>query len=558
MDARFKPVNQVFGKRGIQFRVPDYQRGYEWEQKHFEDLWNDIQRIGEGVDFHYMGNIILRTEENGDIIEIVDGQQRMVTISILIMAIRDELGVDNDENKTIEDMLNSYIDGEKGVRIDLNDGEAEASFNALWKKETQEAEGNVGSAYRYYSKCVDGLTEGELHDLLRDITKNLRIVETQTDDTRIAYMIFQSQNERGTEVNPEILAKARIYGEAERLDQPKQITGQWDAVYNQLKRELGPPRFRSDLRVRRPLSQILVNSEFETPTKIDKSQLYRNFDQILRSHDSLHDFLEWFKDQVDIYLELTSNSYHINTSTLPRSVERPLQYLNLCSTHSEVLSLAIYNNADPSKTGQIKSYFNLAATLVMRMELAGYSSASKRDALYNTAKSVRGTDDVNDIRDVLKESIRENAPADPEIIEHLKANDLNIRGSWSFRTTLKLVSIEESRRRDRSRLPVEDLEVEHIAPRNTYGKTNKYFEWKRKLTEDEFDDRKDKLGNLTLLLPEDHSSLDESSFTDKCNTYVNSDIKITSEIANFDHWGDTEIEDRTEDLARELANRWSI
>jgi hypothetical protein len=220
--------------------------------------------------------------------------------------------------------------------------------------------------------------------------------------------------------------------------------------------------------------------------------------------------------------------------------------------------LAIYNNADISKEGQIKSYYDLAATLVMRMELAGYSSASKRDALYNSAKSIRETDDVNEIRNVLKESIRNNAPQDPEIIEHLKANDLNIQGSWNFRTMLKLVSIEESRRRDRSKLPIEELEVEHIAPRNTFGKTNKYYEWKGRLTEDEYDDRKDKIGNLTLLLPGDHSSLDESSFDDKCNTYVNSDISITAEIADNDTWGDEKIEDRTETLAKEIANRWSI
>jgi hypothetical protein len=558
MDARFKPVNQVLSKRGIRFRVPPYQRGYEWEHKHFDDLWNDLQRIGEGVDFHYMGNVILRSEENDDATEIVDGQQRLVTISVFIMAIRDELGVKNDDIKQIEDILNAYVDMEKHPRLKLNDDGANESYKTLWRGETEDAEGNIGSAYRFYSRKVAGLSDDELKDLLRDITKNLRLVETQTDDTRIAYMIFQSQNERGTEVNPEVLAKARMYGEAERLDQPKQVTGQWDAIYDQLKRKLGPPRFRSDLSVRRPMAQILVNSKFETPTKIDKSQLYRNFDQILRSYNDIFDFLEWFKSQVDIYLELSSNSYHVNVNTLPRSVERPIQHLNSCSTHSEVLSLAIYNNADISKEGQIKSYYDLAATLVMRMELAGYSSASKRDALYNTAKSIRETDDVNEIRDVLKESIRDNAPQDPEIIEHLKANDLNIQGSWNFRTMLKLVSIEESRRRDRSRLPIEELEVEHIAPRNTYGKTNKYFEWKGRLTEDEYDDRKDKLGNLTLLLPEDHSSLNESSFDDKCNTYVNSDISITAEIADNDTWGDEKIEDRTEALANEIANRWSI
>lgn len=560
MEARFKRIRQLFGRPGIQFEVPDYQRGYEWEEKHLEDLWNDLDRVGDGgVDFHYFGNIILRRKENGDVFEIVDGQQRMITLSILMMAIRDSDKLETEGDRRLENILYCYKSNEQERRITYNQDDTtfDEQFQAIWEGNPSNAEGNIKDAYDYYKGQIQDFEEAELNELTDKIGDNLRVVETIADDTRIAYMIFQSQNERGTEVTPEILAKARIFGEAEQLDETekRQVIGRWNSIYSQLERELDGPRFRSDLRIRRPLAQILVNSKYETPTKIDKGELYRNFDKILRKHPDTLDFVDWFQSQVDNYLELSSNSYEINSRNLPNDAIRYLQYLNSVSTHSEALSLAIYNHVDDDVL--LKEYFRLASVLAMRMELAGYASATKRDAIYNAARSVRRANDESAIRDVLKEAVRDNSPTDPEIIEHLKANDLNIRGSWNFRTMLKLVSLEEARRRDRSRLPLQDLHIEHVAPRNTFG-NSKYSAWRRKLDEEEYDDRKDKLGNLTLLLPSDHSSLDETSFSDKCNTYTNSDIKITAEVVDYDDWGDEDIDERTERLARELTEVWSV
>lgn len=90
MEAKFRTIRQLFSKPGAKFEVPDYQRGYEWSKKEFEDLWLDIQRVGSNVDQHYLGNIILLEKQRGQVYEIVDGQQRMVTVSLLVMAIRDQ------------------------------------------------------------------------------------------------------------------------------------------------------------------------------------------------------------------------------------------------------------------------------------------------------------------------------------------------------------------------------------------------------------------------------------------------------------------------------------
>lgn len=558
MEARYKQIRSLFGgKRGVTFRVPPYQRGYEWDERQWEDLWLDLNRINTHVDQHYLGSIILLERKAGEIYEIVDGQQRMVTLSIIMMAIRDSPDLEDPNDMRIDDIINTYPANESERKLELADKEADDNYELIWEGDSEKAEGQVKKAFEYYTDQIRDYNSEELHILLDNIAKYLRVVETMAKDTSLAYTVFQSQNDRGKEVSPEILAKARVHGAAEDLDDKvdqREVIGRWDHIYNLLRKDLDTPRFQEALRVRRPMTQILINSHVPTPTQIDKGALYREFEKVLDQYDSVTEFVEWFQEQVDIYLEISSNRYDISGRGIPDDAIRHLQYLNSASTHSEVLSLSIYNSVEEDIS--LRENFRLASVLAMRMEMGGSSSASTRDAIYTTAREVRREEDPTEIRKVIREAIDSKTPSDAEILEHLKANQMTIRGQWNFRTLLKLVSIEEERRGP-LKMELRNLDIEHIAPRNTFGNT-KYADWRRMLDEEEFEDRKDKLGNLTLLLLNDHSSLNETSFESKKHTYTNSDVKIAEEVAKYNEWDDDQIEERNERLAKELIERWSI
>lgn len=135
MDARFRLVRELFGKTSAKFEVPPYQRGYEWSKNEFKDLWLDINRIGDQVDKHFLGNVILlRDGAYSDEYEIVDGQQRMATLSILTMAIRDSENFHGgaDDNR-IDTILNRSKGGNKTYRrLYLYEDNADNSYNSLW------------------------------------------------------------------------------------------------------------------------------------------------------------------------------------------------------------------------------------------------------------------------------------------------------------------------------------------------------------------------------------------------------------------------------------------
>lgn len=559
MDAQYKSIRNLIGaKRGAKFEVPPYQRGYEWDKKHWMDLWSDLNRIGEQADHHYLGNIILLKKDGGQTFEIVDGQQRVSTISILIMAIRDSPNYERTEdNVEMNDILVLNAEGDKKPKLRLNDDKYISQYEAIWNGNIENTEGRIKEAYEFYLDKLKDLDNKEIEHIFQDICNNLRVVETISDNTSLAYTIFQSQNERGKEVSPQILAKARIHGASEDIDdkeRSKEIIRRWDHLYRLLENNLGSPRFQKRLRVRRPMTQIIINSDVPTPTQVDKSELYRNFESVLNSYDDVYDFVMWFKSQVDIYLQLASNNYDIDAPDIPDDAKRHLQYLNSASTHSEVLSLAIYNNIE--KEVLLEENFRLASILAMRMSLSSTSSADTRDTIYSTARKVRRTEDQNEVRSTLRDAVKEETPSDGEIREYLKANELNIRGAWNFRTLLTLVSIEEERRGP-WKMEIEDLHIEHIAPRRTY-KNPEYRDWRRKLNDEEFEEQRDKLGNLTLLLDSDHAGVDETSFSSKKQSYSNSDVKIAEDVSYYDDWTSETIEERTEDLADELIERWSL
>jgi len=561
MQATFKTVRGLFTTPpSACFRVPEYQRGYEWGEKNFEDLWADLQRVGDRVDKHFLGNIILLTEGDQSELQIVDGQQRMATISLLIMAIRDHPNRSDSHDKILDDILESYKSGETKRRLTLYEDEADEMFEQIWNGDTTDISGNVGDAYSFFEEKLEGCSQDELSDLIDSIAEKLKVVRTKAEDPSLAYMIFQSQNERGVEVDPEVLIKARIFGEADRIDDQAEgrlIKEKWKEVYDMLESNLSRPRFTDNHVIRRPISQMLINSDTPTPKQLDGASLYRTFDESLQEAPSTMEFVNNFHSQTKDYLAISSSSYDVQAPELSNEEQRQLQYFNSSSSHAEILTIAILNNAEQDNVGEA---IHLATILGMRMRLGGYRSSRRKKAVHGAASLIN---DGNDVREALRNTIRQKGPDDGEIIEHVRSNTFPIRGSWRFRTLLTLVSIEENRRGP-LRAELDDLHIEHIAPRNSFNDNSRsgrdYAKWRRSLDREEFDEEggKDKIGNLTLLDGHDHARIPEDSFSSKRNVYRNSDIHMTEDIADYDVWDIDTINQRSKEMATELARIWSI
>ncbi len=104
---------------GKLYRVPPYQRDYSWSQEQWEDLWNDIVELSpRAEDRHYMGALVVEGTSDREFL-VIDGQQRLATLSLLALAVIDRLqrmagqGIDVDANEERGRELRNRFIGEK-------------------------------------------------------------------------------------------------------------------------------------------------------------------------------------------------------------------------------------------------------------------------------------------------------------------------------------------------------------------------------------------------------------------------------------------------------------
>jgi hypothetical protein len=339
-------------------------------------------------------------------------------------------------------------------------------------------------------------------------------------------------------------------------------------IEGKLKRRLGSPRYRREnLTIRRPMTHILANSDVPTATNIDKSDLYGVFETVVNSFDGIEEFVEWFREETEQYLNtLTCSKYDIQGRKLADDERRQVLYFNLSNTQAELLSLAIYKTVDEDERGLQKQCFKLAAVLGMRLQLANYTATDKSKPIYAAASEViQNAEDGSDIKDILRHHIKyaENMPSDDEIRGYLTNEDLYYTNQYQYRTEIKFSSLEEQQTNVRQPLNLNSLVVDHIAPRRTFEK-DEYKNWREGITEEEFEDRKHNLGNLILMDEDTHQNLRyEESPSVKMSRLRNVDIELANDVADRyeaagERWTDEQIDNRTEHLVEELIRRWSL
>ena len=115
LDTSNSTYRQLMGN-GLRFEIPKFQRDYSWTSEQWDDLWQDfLNLLTQDETEHYMGYLVLQTNDNKNF-QIIDGQQRLTTMSIIILGILkclndlSENDIDRDDNiKRKETLLNSYI-----------------------------------------------------------------------------------------------------------------------------------------------------------------------------------------------------------------------------------------------------------------------------------------------------------------------------------------------------------------------------------------------------------------------------------------------------------------
>ena len=223
------------------FRIPHYQRAYSWQRKHRDDMFKDIKKLkgAPNGSFHFMATVVglLRDTktiitDKYNIIEIVDGQQRLTTLVLLLKAIENKLDRSApDEERLAQDLQELLVKSDDASLVLLQTNHDRSQYFANFLRsgeypsvETAQtlADRELLSAIHECESFVDSWENGRIE--LAGIIKNqLTFIFHEIDDEAAVYTVFEVLNNRGLSVTPLDRLKTMLMSIAFEDDQGNKI-----------------------------------------------------------------------------------------------------------------------------------------------------------------------------------------------------------------------------------------------------------------------------------------------------------------------------------------------
>lgn len=234
-------LNFIKGNQKNQFVIPIYQRLYSWEKEQCQQLWDDIIKIGgDGkMDGHFIGSILYVLDgikHSNNALLIIDGQQRLTTITLLLTALRDHLS-DEVKRKEIEDhyLINSDKDGDKKFRLILSESDKDTLLSLIDKdrRKPSEPSSKIVENFKLFEEWVSNTDKlGTIFKGLEKLTIVWIALKKEKDDPQL---IFESMNSKGMELAQTDLIRNYIIMETEVKKQEGFYNQYWRAMEENFK-----------------------------------------------------------------------------------------------------------------------------------------------------------------------------------------------------------------------------------------------------------------------------------------------------------------------------------
>lgn len=209
MKGDAQPLIKFFDGSDKRFIIPLYQRNYDWKEENCEQLFNDLLNLHESNrKSHFFGSIVSSIQPGTEDRYIIDGQQRITTVSLLLIAMvnaQKEGLIEAVDSKLVEKIFKRYLvdeyqEDERKVKLKPIKKDMEA-FDALLYKSREQyiKESNVTRNYDFFYDRVirSGLTIDELFETI----KRLEVINIRLDADDDPQLIFESLNSTGLDLS---------------------------------------------------------------------------------------------------------------------------------------------------------------------------------------------------------------------------------------------------------------------------------------------------------------------------------------------------------------------
>ncbi|MEB3309010.1 MAG: DUF262 domain-containing protein [Snowella sp.] len=580
MEANPKSILKVFSSGGdIRYVLPPFQREYSWEKKQWETLLNDAFAIYEEYDGdennppeHFLGSLVVinEGEHNSDIesFKLVDGQQRLTTISLLCCALR-ELAEEKHKklaqkyNKLLVNSNESPDDDSYYKLLPTNKYGDRIAYQSIMKNQPldHKVESVIPSAYQYiFDEVSQKINSGQIFpdNFYNVIVKCFQVVYINLDSNESPYKIFESLNAKGKDLSQADLVRNYI---AMRLPIKKQdqiFNNYWAKIESLLqeKRTVGKSRIGELTAFLRHYlasnSKILCAEEHIYARFRDRCEKHFNedkkfIDEIIR----LSKFAEFY----NCFLRPLSEK----DKDISESLER-LNRLDISTAYPFLLSVYYSYNSQQFSKSQFLDILKTLENYLVRRYLVGestnYLNKMFPSLWHEIQKDVANDKEANDaIQKVLS---TKRYPSNEEILEVLKKAKLyenNPRGREKLCFVFESINRHLSFGSGGYTVLTGKATIEHILPQTPNS------DWKESLGNDFeriYQNYLNTIGNLTIVTPEWNSSLSNRSFLEKKKMLAFHGLKINSDYfsKNINKWDESEITKRMKFIINKIFDVW--
>ncbi len=543
---------------GKSYQVPPYQRDYSWTEEQWEDLWNDLlELMSDRENRHYLGALVVEGKSDREFL-IIDGQQRLATLSLFSLAVIGRLhsmadsGKEADDNRERGRELRNRFVGERdpaslieSSRLQLNETDDVFYQDYLIQlKDPLNPRGLPKSnrllldCYRYFVRRLEEL-ETPKHDgakiaslLSETVARQLLFILITVDDEVNAYTVFETLNARGLELTTTDLLKNYLFSRIKVGADLAALQRRWRALVGTVGQSRFPEFLRYHLLCRLP--------------KIRRQRLFKLVRDDTRSAQDVFDLLDALEARGELFAAILDQNHGYWIEIPP--AKQYISELNLFGVRQPMPLL--FAAWETFNTDDFVKVLKLVSVVSFRYNVVSGLNPNLLESVYHgAAKAVLDSD--AETPEAVYRKLKPIYVDDEKTRQDFASLELDTRRRKRLVKYI-LARIEEYASGRSCDPDTDPATIEHVLPENPSDA------WRESFVQDQWDNFVYRLGNLTLLEASLNRDISNEAFALKGPAYLGSSYSVTQEICSLapENWTPELVQARQDKLAQRAAHIW--
>lgn len=562
MKGYAKPLHEFIEGHKIQFVIPVYQRNYDWLMDNCDQLFSDLVKLSRSNRrSHFFGSIVTSAADSSYNRLVIDGQQRLTTISLLLLAgikaVKDgavEISEESKLDEAYEVFLKAkFCNSERKIKLVPIENDRIAYDKIFNEEDSFDEDSKITRNYRHFYDLLTRKPQALSFDQLLDTIERLQIISIELDSDDDAQLIFESLNSTGLALTE--ADKIRNYLLMSLTPEEQQVCfkNYWQKIEQATENQ--PTKFLRDY--------LTIQQQLQRPVR--QSNIYYEWKKYMDGHDRKDELVKML-DYAHYYQQVTEAK--LSTAKLSEKMR------HICNIETDVtnvffiqfLKYASANNLSEDEVFKVVDLVEnyLARRIVCNMPgnaLTQVFCALHKDVLKSIEEySSANVELDNSYSDILAYHIMRRdgnyqLPRDMQFVESIKTRDAyHMLKPFQIFLFERLENSVHGEYNDvATDMKKKDATIEHIMPQTLNG------DWKAMLG-DNFEEIQDKylhtFANLTLTGI--NSELSNKPFEIKRDGktignevypgYKNSKYRLTKSVTSCDKWTEIELQNRCNEI----------